>query len=210
MTKLEIVEPRSSWPKEFEVAATRIRASLGSLALRIDHIGSTSVPRLPAKDVIDIQLSVGSLAPVGPIRDALAAAGLTVIDDAVSDHVPPGARGGPIEWTKLLAIAPASEGADGRRGSPQLNVHVRALGRANQRYALLFRDYLRADSAAAASYALIKRALAHYAPGNFDAYYDVKDPVCDLIMASAERWATDTGWAIDPVGPHPWPVIGRE
>jgi GrpB-like predicted nucleotidyltransferase (UPF0157 family) len=198
VTRLDIVEPRVSWPAEFEMAAERLRAAFGSLALRIDHIGSTCVPGLPAKDVIDIQVAVASLTPAGPIREALAATGLTVVDHVVSDHEPPGARGGADEWTKLLAMAPATDGVDGGRGSPQLNVHVRVLGRANQRYALLFRDYLCADSAVAASYALIKRALAHHVPGNFDAYYDVKDPVCDLIMASAERWAADTGWVIGP------------
>ena len=50
-------------------------------------------------------------------------------------------------------------------------------------YALLFRDYLRHDPAVAATYALIKHNLAEIAYGNFDAYYAVKDPVCDLVMA---------------------------
>jgi GrpB-like predicted nucleotidyltransferase (UPF0157 family) len=198
LTKLEIVEPRAGWPAEFEVAAVRIRAAFGPLALRIDHIGSTSVPRLPAKDVIDIQIAVEALDPDGPTLHALRGAGLTVLERIPSDHQPPGSPSGAEQWAKRLASGSAEEGADGRRGSPQLNVHVRVLGNANQRYALLFRDYLRVDSAACASYALIKRALAQYLPGNFDAYYDVKDPVCDLIMASAERWAADAGWEQGP------------
>lgn len=196
MTKLEIVEPLETWPAEFQVAARGIREAFGPLALRIDHIGSTSVPGLPAKDVIDIQIGVASLEPDTLIQDSLRVAGLAVVDPFASDHVPPGSPGGGEQWAKRFASRAAVEDADGGRGSPQLNVHVRILGNANQRYALLFRDYLRADAAACASYALIKRALAHHVPGDFDAYYDVKDPVCDLIMASAERWAVDTGWAM--------------
>jgi len=64
----------------------------------------------------------------------------------------------------------------------------------NQRYPLLFRDYLRASLPARESYALVKRALARLHPDDVDAYYDVKDPVCDLILDAAERWAAETGW----------------
>ena len=40
-------------------------------------------------------------------------------------------------------------------------------------------------------------ALAHYSPTDWDLYYDVKDPVCDIIIASAEDWATATNWRIE-------------
>ena len=46
----------------------------------------------------------------------------------------------------------------------------------------------------------IKHELAEIAPGNFDAYYAVKDPVCDLVMAAAERWAQQTDWSPGPSG----------
>jgi len=51
----------SSWPAKYEAEAGRIREALGSVALRIDHIGSTSVPGLGAKPVIDIQVSVAAV-----------------------------------------------------------------------------------------------------------------------------------------------------
>jgi GrpB-like predicted nucleotidyltransferase (UPF0157 family) len=63
---------------------------------------------------------------------------------------------------------------------------------------LLFRDYLRTDSLAAGAYARVKEALARLHPDDADAYYDVKDPVCDIIMAAAERWAADTGYVPGP------------
>ena len=75
-----------------------------------------------------------------------------------------------------------------------MNVHVRELGRLNQRYASLFRDYLRADRAAADSYGELKGALAVAARGDWDMYYAVKDPACDLIIVGAEEWALRTAW----------------
>jgi GrpB-like predicted nucleotidyltransferase (UPF0157 family) len=74
---------------------------------------------------------------------------------------------------------------------------VRRAGGANGRYALLFRDYLRAHDLAAAAYAQSKMALARHAPANWDLYYDIKDPICDIIMAGAENWASTTGWRAD-------------
>jgi putative glutamine amidotransferase len=59
----EISEPDPAWPRRFEAEASTIRESLGGLATRIDHVGSTSVPGVPAKDVVDIQVSVASMVP---------------------------------------------------------------------------------------------------------------------------------------------------
>lgn len=181
-----IVEPyQSKWPDEFRALGDDLRQSLGDLALRIDHIGSTSVAGLAAKDKIDIQITVQSLDPA--VEAALNAAGFTRVDRISADHVPPGGPDTPEEWTKWV-FTPSDAG---RRPT---NVHVRIAGRANGRYALLFRDYLRADPAAAEAYAQVKTALARLHPGDQDAYYDVKDPVCDIIMRAAELWAADTGW----------------
>jgi GrpB-like predicted nucleotidyltransferase (UPF0157 family) len=62
----------------------------------------------------------------------------------------------------------------------------------------LFRDYLRANPAAAQAYAEVKRALAQYHANDQDAYYAVKDPVCDLIMGAAELWAVANRWQPGP------------
>jgi GrpB-like predicted nucleotidyltransferase (UPF0157 family) len=74
---------------------------------------------------------------------------------------------------------------------------VRRAGSPNGRYALLFRDYLRAHPLASEAYAQAKTALARHAPTDWDLYYDVKDPVCDIIMAGAEEWAATTRWSIE-------------
>ena len=184
-----IVDYRERWHDEFAAIATDLRAALGDLALRIDHIGSTAVPGLAAKDRIDVQVSVADVADPR-VTAAFVRAGYTPVPDITADHRPPGAAGAGAEWAKRFFQPPA-----GRRAA---NLHVRGAGRANQRYALLFRDYLRAHPQAAAAYAETKRRLAAYHAGDRDAYTLIKDPVCDLIMVAAEAWAAATGWQPGP------------
>lgn len=186
---IEIVPYDPDWPEEFCRVGEPLRAALGDLALRIDHIGSTAVPGLAAKDIIDVQVTAATLDAEAFVA-ALAPLGYTRLADILGDHVPPGHDDAPGEWLKLFFRPPASQ----RR----TNLHVRQAGRANGRYALLFRDYLRADPGAAGAYRQIKEALARLHPDDMEAYYDVKDPVCDLIMAAAERWALQTDYAPPP------------
>jgi GrpB-like predicted nucleotidyltransferase (UPF0157 family) len=171
------------WPAEYDEIAALLRHALGDLAVRIDHIGSTSVPGLAAKDVIDVQVGVADLADprLGPAFERLGAA-----PTGATDHVPPGWSGPASEWEKRYVRPPP----DWR----PTHLHVRQVGRANHRYALLFRDHLRHSTTAAAAYAEVKQALARLHPDDVEAYYAVKDPVCDLVMDGAERWASSTGW----------------
>ncbi len=188
MQPVEIVDPRPFWARGFQALGQSLRDCLGDLALRIDHIGSTSVPGLAAKDVIDIQVTVAQL-DLDRLRPAFVCAGFEHRPDNSGDHRPPGSEGPDQDWTKLYFSPVARDRA--------IHVHVRANGRANQRYALLFRDYLRARPETAAAYAELKRRLA--ALGISRAVYaDVKDPACDIIVAAAEDWAANTGWTPGP------------
>lgn len=174
-----------TWPNEFEALRLSLQAILGLLALRVDHIGSTSVPGLGAKDVIDIQVTVRELTP--EVRHRLVDAGYTWHEAFTHDHVPLGEDDDPRLWAKLTFSRP-----EGQRRS---NVHVRIQGNPNQRYALLFRDYLRAHPNSARSIELIKRELVKRHAEDEDAYYDIKDPVYDLIWDAAQDWARQTGWS---------------
>ncbi|MBE0696507.1 MAG: GrpB family protein [Anaerolineaceae bacterium] len=185
---IEIVQYQPAWAGEFQVIGSGIRAALGALALRIDHIGSTSVPGLAAKDRVDIQITVQSLDPI--LELALRQAGYERSLNIFSDHIPPGGSSDPADWVKWFFNPSEQQRAT--------NVHVRVLGLPNQRYPLLFRDFLRATPAAANAYAQVKIALAKYHPDDLDAYYDVKNPVCDIIVAGAEEWAEKTGWKLGP------------
>jgi GrpB-like predicted nucleotidyltransferase (UPF0157 family) len=187
---IEIVAYQSAWPGEFQRIAEALSRSLGNAAERIDHIGSTAVPGLCAKDVVDIQLTVARLAP--GIAQQLSALGFERCPDIQGDHVPPGCDGSAAGWAKFFFVQPA--------GERRINLHVREAGCLNQRYALLFRDYLRAHPSTAAAYGELKRRLAA-ALADDDCYPDVKDPAVDLIWFAAEAWAARTAWSIDPPGP---------
>ncbi|MCC7359990.1 MAG: GrpB family protein [Anaerolineales bacterium] len=180
-----IVAYRPGWPQEFAAVAAPVRATVGEWALRIDHIGSTAVPGLAAKDIIDVQVTVADFSP--ELQAAFERAGYTR-GEHNRDHVPPGASSSARAWEKQMYRAPA--------GTRPLHLHVRRAGSANGRYALLFRDYLRAHPHAAEAYGRVKIALAQHGPTDWDLYYDVKDPVCDILMAGAEAWATATGWRL--------------
>ncbi len=183
---VEIVPYQESWPSEFQAIAASLRQVLGEVALRIDHIGSTSVPGLPAKDLIDIQITVAALND--RVKAAMASLGYTFME-GWRDHRPPRVLGPETEWDKLAFLEPS--------GQRRITIHVRVQGRVNQRYALLFRDYLRAHPATADAYAELKRRLAQYLADQ-ETYPKVKDPAVDLIYLAAEDWAAATNWQAGP------------
>ena len=145
-----ILPYNSTWPDEFRFIAAQLRHALKELALRIDHIGSTSVPGLDAKDRIDIQVTVAGLDPT--VENALTPIGYSRLEIR-TDHPPFGIDSQTDQWVKWYFKPP--------EGQRPTNLHVRIDGRANQRYPLLFRDYLRTHPASAAAYAELKRRLAH-------------------------------------------------
>lgn len=186
--EIVIVEYRPEWPQEFQRIAGQLADALGNAALRIDHIGSTSVPGLSAKDIIDVQVTVAELNAAN-LDTLFARAGCVRKVEVDHDHVPPTAPDSAQNWQKLFYSPPAD--------MRPTNIHVRRAGSANGRYALLFRDNLREHPLAALAYAQVKVALARKDATDWDLYYDVKDPVCDIIMAGAEDWAAQTGWRIE-------------
>ena len=184
---VEIIPYKKNWPAEFCSIASVLRIGLGNLALRIDHIGSTSVPGLAAKDVIDIQVTVVALDP--QLLSAAEAIGYVRSKEISCDHRPPLASGLETGWEKWYFKPPP--------GQRRTHTHVRVDGRPNQRYPLLFRDYLRTHPATAEAYAELKRRLAlHLA--NPLTYPEVKDPAVDLIYLAAEEWAEVVHWQPSP------------
>ena len=97
-TGIEMTEPDPAWPQRYDELAARIREALGWRALQLDHVGSTSVPGLPAKPIIDIDLLVAD-----PGRE--------------QDYVP-GARGGRVHARDPRALVVRPPGAAGGRASP--------------------------------------------------------------------------------------------
>lgn len=181
-----VIPARPDWEGRAADLVSTLASALGHGATRIEHIGSTAIPAMPAKDVIDLQVSVGDLDETDRSFDVP----LTALGFRSSpyrfDHVPAGRSDDPIQWAKRLWI---------RRGEPggDVNLHVRRVGSPNERLALLFRDWFRSHPEAVPAYGQFKHALADVAP-DIGVYTEVKDPVVDLVIAVAEQWATASGW----------------
>ena len=179
--ELWIVESDPTWPAQAARLIARIRQAIGPDA-DVAHIGSTAVPGLPAKDIIDLMLAVRTLDEADAIADRLGAAGLPRRTGEWVDN----ARGIPGEtWPKRLHGS-----AD--PGRP-VNLHVRVAGSPGWRFALLMRDHLRAVPAARDEYAAAK---AHWALEHPDrwSYGEAKEPWFDAEARAADDWAQATGW----------------
>jgi GrpB-like predicted nucleotidyltransferase (UPF0157 family) len=183
---LEVVSYDHRWPAQATAELQDLTGSLGSLVVYADHIGSTSVPQMAAKNILDLQLSVRDLAEAAAAFDVPLARRGYRRRPFNCDHVPAGESSGAALWAKRFW---------GRRDHPggDINLHVRVAGSPNERLALLFRDWLRAHPPAVAAYSSFKITLAA-AVGDLEAYTEVKDPVVDLVVAAAAMWARDVGW----------------
>ena len=176
------------WPTEFIEFARRIRGIVGSAAIRIDHIGSTAVPGLAAKDVIDVQVTIADLDRGNEVTDPLRSAGFRQGTEVIYDEFRTMSPTDP-ELRKLYMREP--------EGYRRVHIHIRELGRFNQRYPLLFRDYLRASEAVRVEYEIVKRRAAELFPDSIDGYLYLKDPVFHIIYEAAWLWARSVEWAPD-------------
>lgn len=183
----KLVDPDPEWPRQARRLCARIAKAAGERGLRGDHIGSTAVPELPAKDVIDLQLTVRTMDDADALAEPLGEAGFPVIPDIHGDN-PREPAPDPADWRKRLH---ASADPDRR-----VNLHLRTPGSPGWRYALLFRDWLCADEEARAEYLGVKRRAAaeHAADPDHDGYTEEKEPWFDEALPRAERWAERSGW----------------
>ncbi|GIH11110.1 hypothetical protein Rhe02_91770 [Rhizocola hellebori] len=182
-----VVAADPGWAAAGKALAAQLRETLGPLAVRVEHIGSTAIPGMRAKDLLDMQVSVADLDEAAQGFTApLAALGFTR-SRYEHDHVPAGSGDDPQRWRKRLFTRRGPEAAE-------VNLHVRLAGSPNERLALLFRDFLRAHPDAVAAYGEFKTVLAAKVP-DMASYIDVKDPVVDLVFAWAQSWAEQTGWS---------------
>ena len=170
---LTVLEYDPEWSMRFAELGGGLRSALGEVALRIDHIGSTAVPGLAAKPIIDVQISVASLEPVDRFRASLEGCGFVWRPDNT-------------ERTKRYFRE--------RPGDRRTHVHVRRAGSFSEQFALLFRDYLRGHPDAAAEYGARKRELADLLATDRHTYTDAKAPIVWRIIQQADEWAQRTGW----------------
>ncbi|MFI6042626.1 GrpB family protein [Nocardia sp. NPDC051321] len=158
-----------AWPERFEEERGRIGAALGDVARRIDHIGSTAVPGLVAKPIIDIDLSVPDVEDEGAYLEPLLTAGY-----------------------RLRVREPGHRMV--RTPERDVHVHICTVGSDWERRHLLFRDWLRHDARDRAAYGRLKQQLAQRDWPDTNAYADAKGPLIIEITGRAEAWAQAAGW----------------
>ena len=170
---VEVAQYDPAWPRRFAEERDRIAAALGGTDAVIEHIGSTAVPGLPAKPVIDILVGVDDIERSGQAVAALIGLGYNYAPEVESD-VP-----------------------DQRyfyKGSPHTH-HVHMVGRSSRLFEdhLLFRNYLRAHPAAADEYARLKRGLAARFRDDRASYTRGKQTFFDTVVAAARRARAEQG-----------------
>lgn len=173
-----------TWPAQAERALARIRMVVGERAVRADHIGSTSVPGLPAKNILDLQLTVSTLDAADVLSEGLSDAGFPRAEGDWFDD----AHGEEGAWAKRFHF-----GGDPRR---PVNLHVRSRETPAWRLALLFPEWLRQNPDERDAYADVKNAMAakHAEDGTVEKYTDEKQVWVDAAFARANAWAGSAGW----------------
>ena len=158
---VELADPDPSWPDQYDVEAAYLRAILGDRVLRLEHVGSTSVPGLPAKPILDVQISVLNVDDHGSFAPALERAGYLV---RVRE---PG---------HVLYRSPERD----------VHVHLCAVGSEWERRHLVFRDWLRTHPDDRDLYADVKRRLLRDEWESMIDYSFAKTGVITTIMQRAE------------------------
>lgn len=172
-----IVPHDPAWRAAFAERGAALGRSPGDLAPRIDHVGSTAVPGLGAKDVIDVQVSVASPEPVECCRTGMEAAGFA--------------------WRPENPERAKRCFREARRWS-RTHLHVVRAGAWNAEQVLLFRDHLGSHDVAAARYEAEKRRLAALHRVDRPAHVEARDDIVRTLRAEAEAWARGTGWEPGP------------
>jgi dephospho-CoA kinase len=192
-----LVPADPTWPHQAARIVARLKVACGAKALRVDHIGSTAVPGLVAKDAIDIQVTVESLTVADKLAEPLLAVGYPRVEHITADNAKPDARStvkrydhsdDPGLWQKRFHGS-----ADPGRPT---NVHLRVDGWPDQQFALLFVDWLKANPNVRDEYLAVKRNADQAAApdGDIERYLAVKEPWFLEAYRRAWDWADRSRW----------------
>jgi GrpB-like predicted nucleotidyltransferase (UPF0157 family) len=170
---IELVPYDAAWPQQFEELRARLSEALGSSAQRIDHVGSSAVPGLLAKPIIDIQISVADVQDEASYRNTIESEGFE------------------LRWIET--------GHRYFRPPPEIpryaHIHVCERGGKWERVHLLFRDYLRAHRDVANEYAELKQRLAEQFRNDRIGYTDANTDFIESALAHADECAIAEGWS---------------
>lgn len=162
-----VVDYDPHWPKKFELEASHLQTILMGTLVKVHHIGSTSVPGLMAKPIIDLMLEVSDLVSLDTKNASMQDLGYEVM----------GAYG-------ILGRRYYRKGGDHRTHQ----IHAFATGDPNIRRHLAFRDYLKAHQPIAQEYGQLKWDLAQRCNHDIEKYCDGKDPFIKLHETKALAW----------------------
>lgn len=174
---VQIHEWSSRWADDFRAKAAVLRGWLGPYAVRIDHIGSTSIQGMAAKPIIDIQISAADFEPMTRLESTMNSAGYAW------------RRSNPDLTKRYFREQPHSE---------RTHIHVRRTGSWHEQWALLFRDYMQAHIEEHAAYVTLKRDLAERFTNERAAYTEGKADFLWAVIRRANNWASDIGWRPGP------------
>jgi GrpB-like predicted nucleotidyltransferase (UPF0157 family) len=172
---VEVIPYDPAWPDHFERWRQRLQQALGNAATRIAHIGSTAVPGLAAKPIIDVQVIVPDVGDEAAYVPAIERAGVAFR-----------ARDPEHRYFRPAGDRPRD-----------VQVHVCCAGSSWERAHLLFRDFLRADEGLRGAYAALKRDLAARYRHDRIAYNEAKTSFILDAVSRAEAWAAETGWTVE-------------
>lgn len=168
MRNIVVVDYQPNWPALFQAESAFLSQALQSVLVSLHHIGSTSVPGLPAKPVIDMLAEVRSLEALDACNPAMQQLG----------YEPRGELG--IAGRRYF-----SKGGDERRSH---HLHAFATAHPGLEKHLVFRDYFRVHSQEATRYAHLKRQLAQAHPDDIEAYMAGKAPLIAELLEQAHQW----------------------
>jgi GrpB-like predicted nucleotidyltransferase (UPF0157 family) len=169
MKKVEVVPHDPRWRDAFEAEAKHLAAALGENVVAIHHIGSTGIPGIYAKPIVDLLVEVRDLADVDGRSPAMESLGYVVM----GEYGIPGRR----YFRK-----------NNREGNRTHHVHAFRAGSEEVVRHLAFRDYMIAHPADAQRYSELKRQLAEEHPHSMDAYMDGKDGFIKEMERRAAEW----------------------
>lgn len=171
MSKVEVVPHNPRWRDAFEAEAKQVAAALGENVVAIHHIGSTAIPNIYAKPVIDLLVEVRDITEVDGQSSAMEA--LTY--EVMGEYGIPGRR----YFRK-----------DNHEGIRTHHIHTFEAGSAEVERHLAFRDYMIAHPEDAQRYSELKRKLAQEHPQSIDGYMDGKDGFIKEMDQKAAEWRT--------------------
>ena len=174
MRKVQVVPHNPQWRDAFETEATQVAGALGKNVVAIHHIGSTAIPNIYAKAIIDLLVEVRDITGVDNQTSAMASLGYEVM----GEYGIPGRR----YFRK-----------NNQEGIRTHHIHAFEVGSAEVGRHLAFRDYMIAHTEDAERYSELKRKLAEEHPQSLDEYMDGKDDFIKEIDRRSAQWRTSQG-----------------